>query len=187
MSTDDDDKSTLILDFNALKAELDKDDDSLGIKTNELEFEISSTDEEDIQVENSGLTGPEMSKDDSTDKPEVHFYQYQSDYFQKRLLELEAVFTPHIHSDLKDINKILAKDKKTVLVFYYNEAPKIVNQLTMQMKLKFPHARAVIIAKNLSKEKALEHAKSKYGANAYLRDPFSSEQLLKKVKKLLGI
>ena len=67
---------------------------------------------------------------------------------------------------------------------YFNDTPKAINQISEQIKQKFPQACAIIIAKNLSPAKAKQHQKSKYGANAYLNEPFSHEILEKKLAQL---
>ena len=87
-------------------------------------------------------------------------------------------------SELKDLNSSMQEDGDKVVIFNYNAAPKAVNQLTVQIKAKFPHVKTIIMAKNLSDEKAMQHKKTKSGAHAYLSIPFNKEKFITTVKKV---
>ena len=85
---------------------------------------------------------------------------------------------------LKDLNQVLKEDPECIIVFHYNSSPKVINQLSGQIKSKFKASKTLILAKGLSAEKAQKHHASKYGANAYLKIPFDSAQLEQTITKL---
>ena len=69
-------------------------------------------------------------------------------------------------------------------MLYYNSDPKVINQLALQVKTKFPTNKILIIASKLSDEKAGLHKKSKFGVDAYLSDPFELSDLFEKIENL---
>ncbi|MBD64371.1 MAG: hypothetical protein CME62_04140 [Halobacteriovoraceae bacterium] len=174
---DDDDQPTVVIDFNSLKNELNQDE----VLTDESEIlfkqDVEAMAEEPTEEE-SAPNEPEKQKKN------IYFFDYKSQF-------LTTKFSPDLRSEnmailteLSELNTKLTKDPECIIVFYYNDHPKVVNQLSGQIKNKFQKAKTVIIAKNLSANKAQAHAKSKYGANAYLSEPFEKEQFNKTLQDL---
>ena len=102
------------------------------------------------------------------------FFDFKSEYFSKLLPKLPGdKFDFNLITELKDLNSILQSKEPTTVIFNYNAAPKAVNQLTTQIRAKFPNTKTIIVAKGLTPEKAQAHKESKAGSNAYLSVPFN--------------
>ncbi len=56
-------------------------------------------------------------------------------------------------------------------MFYFDANPKAANQLCAQLRAKFPHAKTVVVAKNLSEKKVQIHQNSPAGASGYITLP----------------
>jgi CheY-like chemotaxis protein len=185
---DEDDKATVVLDINALKEELATKSAAGGDAIQQdVEFVISPGDE--VAPEPSSGAEESLSSDDDLgddlgddlieeveEKRQVVLFDFNSEYFTKLSAKLPDTFDYNIVKELKDLNKILQSKEPVVIMFNYHAAPKAVNQLTTQIKAKFPEAKTVIIAKGLSPEKAQQHQNSKAGANAYLSVPFNIQK-----------
>lgn len=178
---DNDDNPTVVIDFNALKEELKKkeelaSDDDLGI-----EFQVSTEDNSDLE----NLISEEEEEEIQSDLPNknVYFFEFQSDFFSN-------LSYAHGHDYLKtvtqlpDLNKVLQTDPESIIVFYYNAAPKAVNQLCAQIKKKFVKTRSIIIAKNLSAQKAQAHKETASGADGYLTDQSTESDFNQLIREL---
>lgn len=188
---DEDDKATVVLDINALKEELASKSAAGGDAIQQdVEFAISPGDEVKEEASEAGL-----SLDDDLDEGEdllapteeakkVVLFDFNSEYFTKLSAKLPDTFDYNIIKELKDLNKILQSKEPVVIMFNYNAAPKAVNQLTTQIKSKFPEAKTVIIAKGLSEQKAQQHQNSKAGANGYLSVPFNIEKFEETIRNV---
>ncbi len=176
MNDDEDDKPTVVIDFNELKSQLNEEEEL--------------TEQEDIDnLFSDDFLGVEPLEAETTNKEEVsnqsiYLFDYQSDYFKKALPMYLNNQNMHMIESVDDLNKALTNDPKAIILFFYNKAPKAVNMLTLQIKSKFKKAKAVIIAKNLSAEKAQLHSNSKYGAHSYLNDPFTLSELYQTINFL---
>jgi hypothetical protein len=173
MSDDEDDKPTVVLDINALKAELDK-------KKEELD---------DIAQDLSFAATEEIADEPAPEEPTIHDKEYilfdlNSEFFQKNKAKLPGDFNYVVVNDLKELNSKMQSGDDKVVIFNYNAAPKAVNQLTIQIKAKFPKVKTVIMAKNLSDDKAQAHKKTKSGAHAYISVPFKNENMIDILKKV---
>ncbi len=173
---DDDEQSTLILDFNALKESLNQQEDIISGLDEELEFSAEASAEVELRKESS--------KDDKFSKKSIYFFGYKTNYFIEKVDFFSSLLNIEIISDLKILNKNITENPTSILVFFYNDTPKAINQLSGQLKNKFPKMKSLIIAKNLSKEKAQKHASSKFGAHAYLNDPFQLDDFRNQILKL---
>lgn len=175
MSDDEDEsKPTVVLDFNALKEDLNKSEELTQSKL-DIQFNVSFSDDDNLDDESS---------ESSIHQKSLYLFEYKTNYFKKVLPH--ALNNPNMHliDDLKALNSALTEDPDSIIVFYYNSVPKAVNQLCQQIRKKFKQAKTVIIAKNLSPAKADQHAKSKYAANAYINHPFELNEFYKKINQL---
>ncbi len=172
MSNEEDDKPTVVLDISALKEELAQKKNVNEAIDQEIEFAIhDDTGSTEIDSDELSLED-EISEDD-----QIVFFDYSSTYFSKLVPKLPTEgFEFKVIKELKDLNGILQSGDAVKILFNYSAAPKAVNQLTTQIKAKFPNAKTVIVAKGLTPDKASAHQKSKAGADAYLNVPFSVKQ-----------
>jgi hypothetical protein len=171
---DNDDKPTVVLDFNALKSQLKKEEE-LG---SDLEFNVNESSDE--LVFDESLLEEEEEQDTSNQlalKRPVIFFQYKDKYFTDKIAPFLSDDKVHLIEDLNSLNALITKDGNCSVVFYYNANPKVVNQLVVQLKKKFKQTKCIIVAKNLSKQKADQHKKTAYGAHGYLSDPFNMMDL----------
>ena len=196
MSNDEDDKPTVVLDISALKDEL-KNKTEIDQVDQDIEFAVHEDQKENEQVNKrnqSTLSLTDIDLNDDLEEIEdlveslqkVVFFDFQSEYFSKLVPKLPGdKFEFTIISQLKELNSILQSNEPATVIFNYNAAPKAVNQLTAQIKSKFPATKTIIVAKGLSPEKAKAHQSSKAGANGYLSVPFSVEKFIDVVTGVL--
>lgn len=179
MTDERDDESTIIIDFKSLnesslkkkKAEL-----SENAQFEELEFNIPDDEKDEVIA----LTQSNILDDINCP---LYYLEYKTEFFQK--IEFAKNFkTATSISNIQDLNTAMVQKEPSILLIYYNASPKLSNQITLQVKNKFPDTKTVIIAKNLSDEKSKLHAKSKYSANEYISYPFQTEELELKLKAL---
>mgnify|MGYP001626849872 CR=1 FL=1 len=188
---DEDDKATVVLDLNALKAELKANSD---VVEQEIEFAVH-TESESSPGKETHVSSEILSLDDdlgvdldddleeTTELQKVVFFDFKSEYFSKLVPKLPAdKFDFKLITELKDLNSILQSKEPTTVVFNYNAAPKAVNQLTTQIKAKFPDTKTIIVAKGLTPDKAQAHKESKAGSDAYLSVPFNVAKFEETVK-----
>lgn len=161
---DEDDKPTVVLDLNALKKQKIKDEEDLANMASHIEFNVHQ---------------PEVKDSDEEELHEALFksiyFDFQSELFSESTLPQE--FEATIVKDLKDLNFLLKSKDFQVVVFNYDAHPKAVNQLCLQIKQKLPTTKTLIVAKNISEQKAKLHAKTPSGANGYLSHPVTEERL----------
>lgn len=170
---DDEDKATIVLDFNKIKEQLSQDEDLVDAAS--LDFTVSGldhVDEEDLAHSDELKNSP---------RPLI-LVDLKSDYFQKKFKGAKAEFL--IVKELANLNSLLKENSGNILAFYYNSDPKIINQLILQIKEKFQENKLLIIASKLSPEKASQHKATKYGVDAYLSDPFNISEFFEKIEKL---
>lgn len=174
---DEEDESTVIIDFNTLAGELNQDEELTTNKI-DLQFNVDYTEQ--------------------TTKPDAHaskqyqlqaglqivLFEYRSNYFAKNLANSLAEQNIHLITELDQLNALLREHPDAIIIFYYNDQPKIVNQLCLQIKSKFTGAKTIIIAEHLSEQKAQLHAESKYAANSYISHPFDLESFYAEINSL---
>lgn len=184
MSGDDDDKPTVVLDLNALKKQKLKQEEDLANIAQELEFAVGP---EDVSVSSSApktmpvqeaKSSPAVATTSSTQKPvTVVLFDFQSDFFQKSKPQFPKGFDYQIATSLNELNKFLGSKTFQICVFNYDVNPKAVNQLTAQIKQKFPFTKTMIMAKAISPEKAKMHQKTASGANGYYQFPLDAKKI----------
>jgi hypothetical protein len=121
MSEEDDDKSTLIIDFDELKSELTRKREApVDITMTNLKFggeELNeSTDEASQDSEDEDgldlLEDPDLSSSainlSDLATPELHCYEHESTYFTDKQTELENSVKLVIFNSLKELNKVLS-------------------------------------------------------------------------------
>lgn len=171
MSDDkEEDKATIVLDFNKIREQLAQEDENL-IDPLSLDFtakgiDISDSDYDDVDNEQELKT--------------ILAFDFKIPYFKNKFKTSKV----QLISELSELNETLRSSEDNILVFYYNSDPKVINQLVLQVKTKFPNNKILIIASNLSQDKALVHKNSKFGVDAYLSDPFEVSEFFEKIESL---
>lgn len=203
---DEDDKPTVVLDLNALKKEKLKAEEELANIASELEFNVG----EEVAaprpqkpkppvkkpvakpVLNEELDSEDFAeqfleqrqKESSTQNFTVILFDFQSDFFQKSLSELPKGYDYKVVKDLAQLNTLLRSKSFQIVVFNYDVNAKAVNQLTAQIKQKFPATKTLIMARAISPEKAKIHARTPSGASGYYQFPLNAEKVEKEFLKI---
>jgi hypothetical protein len=202
---DDDDKPTVVLDLNALKKQKLRQEEDLANIAQELEFAVGPDAKTKTKVKPTPVKPildpldseefaesflaqqvqvEEEIKVESKEMTTVILFDFESDFFSKSKETFPSGYDYQIAKDLKALNKFLANKKFQICVFNYDVNPKAVNQLTAQIKQKFPLTKTLIMAKSISPEKAKLHAKTPYGANGYYQYPLESKKILSEFLKI---
>ena len=176
MSIDDeDDKPTVVLDLNALKKQALKEEEDLTNAGKDLnDLAPGAAIEFNVKAENI----PEVEV--PTRRPrkfQVILLDLQSTFFKSQLDLFPIGFNYTIATNLAELNAAMAEKQFKILAFNYDANPKAVNQLTAQIKLKFPHVKTLIMAKSISPEKARAHAQTASGANGYYQLPIDTGKI----------
>lgn len=200
MSADDDDKPTVVLDLNALKKQKLKQEEDLANIVQELEFAVGP--DEKPASSSAPKKAPLPETEDSTEYAEqflnqraaspaeqktsftVILFDFNSDFFQKTKEQFPKGFNYQIAKTLNDLNKLLSSKSFQICVFNYDVNPKAVNQLTAQIKQKFPFTKTMIMARAISPEKAKLHARTPSGANGYYQFPLDSKKIESEFQKI---
>lgn len=170
MSGEEDDKPTVVLDLDALKKELQQKENELSDIASDIAFNLDEDDESQATISHS-------------DTP-IILFDFQSTFFKENLDDLPRGYNYQVVNELKDLNQLMQKRIPSIVVFNYNAYAKACNQLTVQIKEKFPLIKIILAAKNLSSQKAQEHQKSRAGAHAYLRIPIEKQIFEEKIRQL---
>ncbi|GEM_PF-1208452 len=193
---DEDDKPTVVLDLNALKKQKQKQEEEMVNIVNDLEFnvgedEASANESSEDFAENFLNARKEVETKQvpkaatgSITKIKVILFDLQSDFFKKSLPNLPKGLDYKLINNLNELNQQLRIKEFQIAVFNYDGNPKAVNQLTAQIKLKFTHIKTVIMAKNISPEKAKIHAKTPSGASGYYQLPLEAQKLMKEFVRI---
>lgn len=163
----EDDKPTVVLDLNALKKQKQKQEEDLVNIVNELEFSVPKETPHAL---------PQAS---------VILFDFQSDFFRDSLIHFPKSFKYIIVKTLPELTKLLASKTCQFLVLNYDANSKAANQISAQVKQKFPAIKTIIVAKNISPEKAKLHQKTPSGAHGYYQLPFSAEKIEKELRRIM--
>lgn len=161
---DNEDISTIVLDFNDMKSRLDETEDII---------------EGDASVDDLAFSlDPQLStKNVEATQKKIFLIAYKTNYFYSKTEIFNSLKNCQVIVDIKELNQVITKNADAIFVMFFNDTPKAINQISEQIKSKFPKASSLIIATNLSTSKAKKHQSSKYGANAYLNEPFTLDEL----------
>lgn len=162
MQDEDEDKPTVVIDFEAMKEELKNEE---NLTSADILFNVTESDTEPA------------TKDDVETKSydfNIYLFDFNTDYFQHNYHHLNITEGLGILKTLPELNQTLTEDPASLVLFYYNGHPKAVNQLCAQIRAKFKQSRTIIVAEKLSPQKAQAHAKTKYRADSYLSTPLTS-------------
>ena len=158
MSGEEDDKPTVVLDLDALKKELQQKENELSDIASDISFNLD-----------------EESEENNISETPIILFDFQSTFFKENQDDLPLGFDYKIVTELKELNLLMQERTPSIVVFNYSAYPKACNQLTVQIKEKFPFIKIVLAAKNLSMQKAQEHKLSRAGAHAYLAIPIEKQ------------
>ncbi len=168
---DEDDKPTVVLDLNALKKMKLKQEEDLANIGTELEFNVAP---EEI---------PDPILEKKSNFP-IILFDFGADFFQVSSSQLPQGFSYKIVKTLPELNECLKQKIFQIVVFNYDANPKAVNQLCAQIKAKMPTTKTMIIAKNISPEKAKAHAQTPSGAAGYYQLPLAAEKIEKEFLRI---
>lgn len=204
---DEDDKPTVVLDLNALKKQKLKAEEDLANIASELEFNVGETAPASPKARPVPAQKPkpkplpsaaeELDSEDfaeqfleqrqkETSKPKfaVILFDFQSDFFKKSLPQLPKGYDYKVVTDLNQLNTELRSKSFQIVVFNYDVNSKAVNQLTAQIKKKFPVTKTLIMARAISPEKAKIHAQTPSEASGYYQFPLNAEKVEKEFLKI---
>ncbi len=174
--SDDDDKATVVIDITKLREQMGKavapEEDIGEVTAIDLEFTVGPDD------------SPTKTKIKQLPSFDVLCFDFGNDLFSKIQSHFPSHMNVNIIKDIKILNQHLAQRKFQVLFLNYDGSPQAVNQISTQVKAKFPECKTVIVAKSLSLEKAQIHQKSPAGAEAYMSHPLSKEKLSDELEKI---
>lgn len=187
---EEDDKPTVVLDLNALKKQKLKQEEDLANLVSELEFNVGE-DKPKAASSPRPITRPQPQAS-SAPKPipkedtsfTIILFDFQSDFFQKSKDQFPPGYNYQIATDLSQLNKFLASKSFQIVVFNYDVNPKAVNQLTAQIKQKFPTTKTMIMARAISPEKAKVHAQTSSGASGYYQLPLNASKIEAEFQKI---
>jgi hypothetical protein len=179
MSTqDDDDAATVVVDLKAIQAakqEMQKDGGLGEVTTVDLQFTMAENDETSVAAK------PDNVKE--YDFPVVCF-DFGSQLFSNNLLSFPAGFNYQLATDLQGINKYLMQNTFMVLFLNYDGSPQAVNQISAQVKAKFPNCKTIIVAHNLDEQKVAIHKNTPAGATGYLTYPMETEKIRQELERI---
>jgi DNA-binding NarL/FixJ family response regulator len=176
MSPDDeDDKPTVVLDLNALKKQKLADDEKLATIESEIEFDVLAKSDETV------TTIGTVKKEDQI---KVVLFDFQSDFFQKSITQFPAGFDYIMATTLDELNNCLRTKGFQIVVMNYDVNAKAVNQLSAQIKSKFPESKVLIMARSISPEKAKIHAQTPAGAAGYFQLPIDAKKIQAEFQKI---
>ena len=189
--SNEDDKATVVLDLNALKKQKMKQEEELANIGSELEFNVGKEEGEGFSVDDfqSQVIPEEIREDEPAEEKlkaefPIIFLDLQSDYFKKNEGLLPRGYNYKIINSLEQLNQQLKNKSFQILVLNYDVNPKVINQISAQVKTKFPFTRTMILAKAISPEKAKVHAKTSSGANGYYQLPLDADRFEKEIGKI---
>jgi hypothetical protein len=168
---EDDDKPTVVLDLNALKKEKLKQEEELANMASSIEFNVFQ------EPDRPEVIQPKADYD-------IILFDFQSDFFQKSLEKFPKGYNYHVVTTLNGLNVFLKSKKFQIVIFNYDANPKAVNQLCAQIKAKLPSTKTMIMAKNISPEKAKMHAKTPSGASGYFQLPIDGTKIEKEFAQI---
>jgi response regulator RpfG family c-di-GMP phosphodiesterase len=184
MSNDEDDKPTVVLDLSLLKKQKIKQEEDLANVGADLEFNVPQENDLKAFIEEFPKTETKTPLPQERKTFTVILFDFQSDFFQNSQELLPPGYDYQIATDLTELNKLLASKTPQIVVFNYDVNPKAVNQLSAQIKQKFPLTKTLIMAKSISPQKAKLHQASPSGAHGYYQFPLDAQKVDKELQKM---
>jgi hypothetical protein len=163
---DDDDKPTVVLDLNALKKQKLAEEEKLA-QFEDIQFDVLA----------DKVSEPTMTGMSSAPKFKVVLFDFQSDFFQKSMSSFPEGYDYIRATTLEELNNCLRSKDFQIVVMNYDLNAKAVNQLSAQIKSKFPHSKVLIMARAISPEKAKIHAQTPSGAAGYFQFPLDQAKI----------
>ena len=174
---DEDDKPTVVLDLNALKKQKLAEEEKLAHIEEEIQFDVlEKSISED--TETSAETSP------SKDNLKVILFDFQSDFFSESMSDLPEGYDYIMATTLDELNNCLRTKGFQIVVMNYDVNAKAVNQLSTQIKTKFPESKVLIVAKAISPQKAKMHAQTPAGAAGYYQLPLDANKMDQEFQKI---
>jgi hypothetical protein len=182
--SNEDDKATVVLDLNALKKQKMKQEEELANIGQELVFNVGKDDDGALAVEEEFLSEELPEEEKLKEQFPIIFFDLQSDFFKKNFNTLPRGYNYKIITTLEELNQNLKSKSFQILVLNYDVNPKAVNQVSAQVKTKFPFTKTLISAKAISSEKAKLHMKTASGANGYYQLPMEAARFEIEINKI---
>ncbi len=174
---DEDDKPTVVLDLNALKKQKLADEEKLANIEEDIQFDV-------IAKTTSDDTVTSVGHNPSKENLKVVLFDFQSDFFQKSMRSLPAGYDYIMANSLDELNNCLRTKGFQIVVMNYDVNAKAVNQLSAQIKNKFPESKVLIVARAISPEKAKLHAQTAAGAAGYYQLPLDANRMNQEFQKI---
>ncbi len=174
---DEDDKPTVVLDLNALKKQKLAEEEKLSNIEEDIQFDVLEKTDNEPTITSVGAL-PQK------DQVKVVLFDFESQFFRKSISNFPHGFDYIMATSLEELNNCLRGKENQIVVMNYDVNAKAVNQLSAQIRNKFPHSRVLIIAKAISPEKAKIHAQTPAGASGYYQLPLEAEKIRKELEKI---
>lgn len=181
--SDEDDKPTVVLDLNALKKQKLFEEEKLAHIEDEIQFDVLSKEKEVDEENTMTLVGQAPSKENL----KVVLFDFQADFFAKSMRHFPAGYDYIMATSLEELNNCLRTKGFQIVVMNYDVNAKAVNQLSTQIKNKFPESRVLIVAKAISPEKAKMHAQTPAGAAGYYQLPLDPNRMNQEFQKIFSL
>ncbi len=174
---DDDDRPTVVLDLNALKKQKLAEEEKLGNIEDEIQFDVHAKSTDEATITSVGSLPLK-------DQVKVVLFDFQSEFFRKSISNFPHGYDYIMATSLEELNNCLRSKENQIVVMNYDVNAKAVNQLSAQIKNKFPRSKVLIIAKAISPEKAKIHAQTAAGASGYYQLPLNAEKIRGELEKI---
>jgi len=174
---DEDDKPTVVLDLNALKKQKLLQEEELAHIEEEIQFDV-------LEKTTSEDTVTSVGHAPSKEHLKVILFDFQSDFFSKSLKHFPAGYDYIMATTLDELNNCLRTKGFQIVVMNYDVNAKAVNQLSAQIKNKFPESKVLIVARAISPDKAKLHAQTPAGAAGYYQLPLDANKMNQEFQKI---
>jgi hypothetical protein len=164
-----DEKTTVILNIEELKREKKQSEEVLAKTVDSLEFSL-----------------PQVSTSVSM-YIRIILFDFESDFFHLLFEEFPAGYDYYLTRELSELNEHLISKTPLILVLNYDSNPKVINNLSSQVKKKFSHVKTLLMAEKISPEKARLHAQSPAGAHGYFELPLGQERFIDEVERIIKL
>lgn len=174
---DEDDKPTVVLDLNALKKQKLLEEEKLAHIEEEIQFDVLANEASEDTVTSIGHAP-------SKDNLKVVLFDFQSDFFANSMGDFPPGYDYIMATTLDELNNCLRMKEFQIVVMNYDINAKAVNQLSAQIKTKFPESKVLIVARAISPEKAKMHAQTPSGAAGYYQLPLDANKMNQEFQKI---